>query len=160
MLYSKSAEYAIQAMIYLAEKNSPNPVMIEEIATAYGIPRHFLAKIAQSLVKNKLLVAIRGRNGGVRLGRPANKIYLKSVVEAIDGPSSTEDRCVIGLDYCSDKQPCPLHHNWSIIKEQIDAMLESEDLSDLAHRVIAKRKAMKKAGFPALVGIPKLEDLL
>ncbi len=160
MLYSKSAEYGIQAMIYLAEKNSPGPVMIGEIAKAYGIPKHFLAKITQTLVKNDLLKAIRGRHGGVRLGKPANEIYIKQVVEAIDGPASTEDRCVIGLDYCSDKQPCPLHHSWTIIKKQIDEMLESEDLSDLAHRVIAKRKAMSKAGFPPLVGSPKLDDFL
>ena len=51
MLYTKSAEYAIQAMIYLAEKNSKDPIMVSEAAAAYEIPRQFLAKIAQILVK-------------------------------------------------------------------------------------------------------------
>ena len=48
MLYTKSAEYAIQAMIYLAEKNSKDPIMVSEVAEAYEIPRQFLAKIAQN----------------------------------------------------------------------------------------------------------------
>lgn len=146
-------------MIYLAEKNSPEPVMISEIAAAYEIPQHFLAKIAQTLVKNHLLVAIRCRNGGIRLGKPATDIYVNQIVEVIDGPKSTEDRCVIGLDYCTEEQPCPLHHRWIVIKEQINEMLDSEDLHDLAQRVIEKRIAMKKAGFTSLIGHPKMEVL-
>ncbi len=54
MLYTKSAEYAIQALIYLAEKNSNDPIMVSEVAEAYDIPRQFLAKIAQTLVKHHL----------------------------------------------------------------------------------------------------------
>ncbi len=76
MLYSKSAEYAIQAMIYLAEKNSPDPIMISEIAKAYNMPQQFLAKIAQTLVKQQLLIAIRGRNGGVNLQRIQRIFFL------------------------------------------------------------------------------------
>jgi len=142
MLYSKSAEYAIQAMIYLAETNSPKPVMISQIAKAYNIPQQFLAKIAQTLVKHRLLIAIRGRNGGVKLARPANEIYLNQIVYAVDGPPPEQEQCVIGLDYCSDTAPCPLHHRWKIIREDIRDMLVAEDLADLALRVLEKRKIM------------------
>lgn len=139
-------------MIYLAEKKSPNPVMISEIANAYNIPQHFLAKIAQTLVKHHLLTTIRGRKGGVMLGKPASEIYLKQVVEALDGPDATDDRCVIGLDYCADDVPCPLHHRWIVIREQIIDMLEKEDLSDLADRTLKKRETMHAKGFRDLVG--------
>ena len=50
MLYSKSAEYAIQAMVYLAEAKSEKPVMTAKIAKDYNIPYQFLAKIVQTLV--------------------------------------------------------------------------------------------------------------
>ncbi len=155
MLYSKSAEYAIQAMIYLAEKNSPNPVMISEIAQAYNIPQQFLAKITQILVRHRLLTAIRGRNGGVKLGRPASEIYIHKVVEAVDGPPPEQQQCIIGLDYCSDEQPCPLHNKWSVISEEIKEMLESENLEHLAKRVIEKRSAMRELGIRNLVGAIK-----
>ena len=44
-LYSKSAEYAIQAMIYLSEHSSDKPIMVSKIAVVYNIPYQFLAKI-------------------------------------------------------------------------------------------------------------------
>ncbi len=142
MLYSKSAEYAIQAMIYLAEKDSKDPIMISQIATAYNIPQQFLAKISQTLVKHRLLQAIRGRNGGVRLARPATEIYLNQIVYAVDGPPPEQEQCVIGLDYCSDSVPCPLHHKWKVIREDIREMLGAEDLAHLAERVINKKEQM------------------
>lgn len=146
MLYSKSAEYAIQAMIYLAEKESPDPIMISEIAKAYNIPQQFLAKIAQTLVKHRLIVAIRGRNGGIKLARPASEIYLDQIVYAVDGTPPEQEQCVIGLDYCSDSAPCPLHHKWKVIREEIREMLVAEDLSHLAKRVIDKRLQMREHG--------------
>jgi len=146
MLYTKSAEYAIQAMIYLAEKNSADPIMISQIAGAYNIPQQFLAKIAQTLVKHRLLIAIRGRNGGVKLGDDPNKIYLNQIVNAIDGQKKEKKQCVIGIDDCSDAAPCPLHHRWKDIREDIREMFESENLADLAKRVVEKRNEMLKSG--------------
>ncbi|MEE8335566.1 MAG: Rrf2 family transcriptional regulator [Candidatus Neomarinimicrobiota bacterium] len=154
MLYSKSAEYAIQAMIYLAEKNDPKPVMVGEIAKAYGIPQQFLAKIAQSLVKQRLLFAVRGRNGGLKLARSAEDILLNQIVFAIDGPPPEEDICVIGLDYCSDDAPCPLHHQWKPIRKQIRTLLEEENLAQLARVVIKKRKKMTLEGITSIIGQP------
>jgi Rrf2 family protein len=144
MLYSKSAEYAIQAMIYLTEKKSDKPTMISKIAESYGIPYQFLAKIVQTLVKHRLVKATRGRNGGVNLGRPANEIYLSEIVQAIDGPPPEKEQCVIGLNLCSDETPCPLHDQWKPIRGKIRHMLASEPLDDLANRVIEKRKLMEK----------------
>ncbi|MBT4809911.1 MAG: Rrf2 family transcriptional regulator [Candidatus Marinimicrobia bacterium] len=144
MLYSKSAEYAIQAMIYLTEKKSDKPTMISKIAESYGIPYQFLAKIVQTLVKHRLVKATRGRNGGVNLGRPANEIYLSEIVQAIDGLPPEKEQCVIGLNLCSDETPCPLHDQWKPIRGKIRHMLASEPLDDLANRVIEKRKLMEK----------------
>ncbi|MCH8010723.1 MAG: Rrf2 family transcriptional regulator [Candidatus Marinimicrobia bacterium] len=152
MIYSKSAEYAIQAMIYLAEKASPDPVMIREIAEAYNIPRQFLAKLVQTLVKQRLLIAVRGRKGGVKLGKSASEIFLPDIIRAIDGLPPEKVPCVFGLDYCSDDQPCPLHHKWEMITNQIDDMLKSENLENLARRVAEKHEAMRDSGFSDIIG--------
>ena len=85
MLYTKSAEYAIQAMIYLSENQTDKPTMIATIAEAYNIPYQFLAKIVQNLVKRNLVVAKRGRNGGINLSRNPKYIYLTEIIDAIDG---------------------------------------------------------------------------
>ena len=143
-LYSKSAEYAIQAMIYLSEHPSDKPIMISQIADAYNIPYQFLAKIMQSLVKHRLIVAKRGRSGGVNLGREPKEIYLSEIITVVDGPAPKDEICVIGLDLCSDDAPCPLHHQWGPIRSAIRGMLSEENLEELARRITEKRKAMKK----------------
>ena len=142
MLYTKSAEYAIQAMIYLSENQTDKPTMIAAIAEAYNIPYQFLAKIVQNLVKRNLVVAKRGRNGGIILSRNPKYIYLTEIIDAIDVPHPEKERCVIGLDLCSDESPCPLHHKWKPIRTDIREMLGTENLEELAHRVIEKRKIM------------------
>ena len=142
MLYSKSAEYAIQAMIYLAEAKSEKPVMPAKIAKDYSIPYQFLAKIVQTLVKHRLIKATRGRTGGINLYQDAENIYLYQIVDAVDGPPPEKDQCAIGLDLCSDDTPCPLHHTWKPIKENIRKMLADENLGELAHRVVEKRRSM------------------
>ena len=142
MLYSKSSEYAIQAMVYLAEAKSEKPVMTAKIAKDYNIPYQFLAKIVQTLVKHRLIKATRGRTGGINLYQDAENIYLYQIVDAVDGPPPEEEQCVIGLDLCSDATPCPLHHTWKPIKESIRKMLADENLEELAHRVVEKRKLM------------------
>ncbi len=144
VLYSKSAEYAIQAMIYLTENKFDSPTMIHKIASSYGIPSQFLSKIMQSLVKHRLIHATRGRTGGVTLAKSPKKIYLNDIVVSIDGPILENPQCVIGLNLCSDEVPCPLHDQWKPIKEKMRQMLENESLKHLADRVIAKREKMNR----------------
>ena len=144
VLYSKSAEYAIQAMIYLTENKFDSPTRIHKIASSYGIPSQFLSKIMQSLVKHRLIHATRGRTGGVTLAKSPEKIYLNDIVVCIDGPILENPQCVIGLNLCSDEVPCPLHDQWKPIKEKMRQMLENESLKHLADRVIAKREKMNR----------------
>ena len=140
ILYSKSVEYALQAMIYLAENKPEKPVMIRTIAEENKIPRQFLAKITQSLVKYGLLKAMRGRKGGVNLAIDPKDIYLDQIIYAIDGPSPEKDHCVVGFETCSNDIPCPLHNKWESIRNSIREMIKSESLADLAKNVIEKRK--------------------
>jgi Rrf2 family protein len=56
------------------------------IAQARGIPEKFLLKILRPLVAARVLRSVKGPNGGFRLARPAAKITLLEVVEAVDGP--------------------------------------------------------------------------
>jgi Rrf2 family transcriptional regulator, iron-sulfur cluster assembly transcription factor len=142
MLYSKSSEYAIQAMIYLAENQSMNRIMVNKIAAEYDIPVYFLAKIVQTLSKHHLIRSFRGRNGGIQLNKPAKDIRIIDIVYAIDGPPPEVEMCVIGLDECSDSVACPLHNNWKIIKENIRVLLGHENLDTLAEEVIKKKELL------------------
>jgi len=144
MLYSKSAEYAIQAMIYLAENEGKGLVMVSSIAEAYDIPKHFLAKLVQSLTRNHLIKSYRGRNGGIKLARSAKEITLLQVVNVIEGPPPEQEMCVIGLDICSDSVACPLHNQWEHIKNLVKDTLHDETLADLAEGMRTKRRELAK----------------
>ena len=144
MIYSKSAEYAIQAMIYLAEQSDGRLSMVSTIAEDYDIPRHFLAKLVQTLTRHHLITSYRGRKGGIRLARPAKSITLLQVVTAIEGPPPEQDMCVIGLDICSDAACCPLHNQWKRIKEEVRAALDHQNLQELANGMQQKREQLAR----------------
>ncbi len=145
MLYSKSAEYTIQAMLYLAENEGKGLVMVGSIAEAYNIPKHFLAKLVQTLTRNHLIKSYRGRNGGVELARSSEKITILQIVNAIEGPPPEEEMCVIGLEVCSDDVVCPLHNQWQHIRELVRDTLSNQTLLDLVEGMHQKRRELAKA---------------
>ena len=65
-----------------------------------------MAKVFQKLVHAGLLQSAKGRGGGFCLARPAHEIRLIQIVEAMEGPQAY-DRCVVGLERCTDHMPCP-----------------------------------------------------
>jgi len=154
MLYSKSAEYAIQAMLYLAENEGKGLEMVSSIAEAYNIPKHFLAKLVQTLTRNHLIKSYRGRNGGIKLARPASKVTLLQIVNAIEGPPPELEMCVIGLDVCSDNVACPLHSQWQHVRSLVRDTLSHQTLADLAEGMRQKRHELTQ-----LLHGPELEAL-
>ena len=69
------------------------------------IPEKFLAKILQRLSKAGLLRSIRGSNGGFSLRKPAGKITMLEVIEALEGPVAI-NRCLLRKGECAEDQVC------------------------------------------------------
>jgi Rrf2 family protein len=86
MIYSRSAEYAVRALTNLASHPELTQKMARQIAEEEKLPVYFLAKTLQQLARKGLLRSTKGPNGGFGLNRPARKITLQDVVEALDGP--------------------------------------------------------------------------
>jgi Rrf2 family transcriptional regulator, iron-responsive regulator len=102
MRLTKQTNYAVRMLMYCAANNSQLS-RIPEIARAYGVSELFLFKILQPLNKAGLVETVRGRNGGVRLGRPAEKITLFDVVKV------TEDSFAMAECFEDDGDvDCPL----------------------------------------------------
>lgn len=130
-MFSKSCEYGIQAMIYIAlHSENGSRVGLNEIADTQQVPKHFLSKILQMLVKHKLLESVKGPNGGFYLKRNPSKINLLEIVKIIDN-LDIFDRCAIGLKECSDNNPCPVHHEYKIVKNKIRSTLKEKNLTIL-----------------------------
>ncbi len=122
-------------MIFIALHSSEDEnVELNRIASKQDIPKHFLSKILQLLVKHKLLVSMKGPKGGFNLNRPADEITLIEVVEAIDGLDMF-NQCGIGFKRCNDDHPCPIHHEYKHVRNRIQELFETKTLKELTKEV-------------------------
>ena len=84
---------------------------------------------------------MRGPGGGFLLTRPADQIFVRDIVQAIDGFESVRRRCVLGLDECRDDQPCPLHDYWKGFRETFLGGVAGLTLEKLGETLERKRRA-------------------
>ena len=106
-MLSKTCEYALRAMIYVAHKSKEGQIVsIKEISENIDSPELFIGKILQGLSKKGFLQSFKGRYGGFYIDEKDAKASLADIVIAIDGDKMFK-RCGVGLDYCSEKRPCP-----------------------------------------------------
>lgn len=132
-MFSKTAEYAIRATIYIAQKSAPDHKLgIEEIARAIDSPASFTAKILQLLTRGQeLICSVRGPNGGFYMTSEALQLPLLKVLELIKEDDQLH-KCVLGLQECSEVNPCPLHHRYKKIKPEMLRMFEGMTIGQLA----------------------------
>ena len=86
MKISRSTEYGLIAVGYIAMNKEPGLVRAERVSKAYDIPLEYLLKILQQLVRGNILRSKRGPRGGFTLARPASKITMLQILEIVDGP--------------------------------------------------------------------------
>jgi Rrf2 family protein len=86
MKLSRMSSYAVRALVHLAGQETGWPVASHTIAQAKGMPERFLLKVLVALVRARILLSVKGPNGGYRLVRSAKDISLLEIVEAVDGP--------------------------------------------------------------------------
>lgn len=132
-MFSKSTEYALRAIIYLAQKSSvEQKIGITELAEAIGSPKSFTAKILQKLTRdNRLISSTTGPTGGFYLTDQAKKKSLLHVLTLLEDEGIITG-CILGLKECSATNPCPLHFQYKNIKPQLLDMLDHKSINELA----------------------------
>ena len=132
-MFSKSTEYALRAIIYLAQKSSPDQkIGITELAEAIDSPKSFTAKILQKLTRgNKLISSVTGPTGGFYLTEQSKKKSLLHVLNLLEDEGIITG-CILGLKECSEKNPCPMHNQYKLIKPQLLDMLDHKTILELA----------------------------
>jgi len=143
VIYSRSCEYAIRALMRLAQAPQGKPLMVKQIAEQDGIPAYFLAKVLQQLARRGLLRSSKGPTGGFALRAPANEITLVQIVEALDGLTEYQ-RCVSGLSECTDDTPCGMHDAWKQLRSRIMEYLEQTTIADLVQALQEKQRALEE----------------
>jgi len=137
-MFSRSAGYAIQALIYLAEQPPGQLTGAREIAASAQIPIPFLWKILRNLSQKRLLRSFKGVQGGYELARPPGKITIAQVLNATQG-SDLLDACILLHRACDEGNPCPLHGFWRDSKRQLERFVQRTTLADVARSAASPR---------------------
>jgi len=88
---TKKLLFAIEAVLDIAYNGGAAPVRSAEITEREGIPRRYLEPVLQELVREKILIGIRGPSGGYRLARERRRITLGDIVRTVRQLETGED---------------------------------------------------------------------
>jgi len=131
-MISKSCKYAIRAAIFIASQAGDNKKLgVKEIADEIEAPPAFTAKILQTLNKHKIVTSLKGPYGGFFCETYQLNLPVIDIVNAIDGTAVFKE-CVMGLHLCSDEHPCPMHHQYAEIRNNLLQSFQQTTLGSLA----------------------------
>ena len=142
MRLTRQSSYAIRTLIYCAV-NEPKLSRIADIAKAHAISELFLFKLIKPLVEAGLIETVRGRKGGIRLGRPAGEITLLDTIKLTEESFAMAECFEGGGDIlCPLADACDLN---SALREALGAffdVLESYTIADLAEKRVNLRQRL------------------
>lgn len=133
MQITRQADYALRALLYLAEQGAHTTCSTRKIAEEMQIPLSFLAKIIAQLSLSGLINTARGAKGGVSLAKSINAISMYDAVVAIDGPIHLNE-CTVEDEFCPFEDTCPIHQVWLEAEALLIGKLMKTTLSELLDR--------------------------
>lgn len=129
-MLSQTAEYALRALVLLAEGAPARTAKVGELADALDIPQNYLSKTLHTLVGTGVVASTRGKGGGFRLARDPAAISLLDVVDPFDR-LGTRPACLLGQGECSDAHACAAHASWKAVSQQVQLFFLQTTLADL-----------------------------
>lgn len=143
-LFSKTCEYAMRAVFYIASHSTDESRPgVKEIAENINSPEHFLAKILQKLSKGGIVSSIKGPNGGFFIESQGLHRPLADIITCLEGDDIFTG-CGMGLSYCSESNPCPLHHEFKKVRNQLTHMLYHTTIGEFNGELLAGALTLSK----------------
>jgi len=137
----RNTDYALRAMVHLAQNYKNGPVSSRAIAEKENVPYQLMCKLMQKLNNAGLVTSYMGPQGGFSLGREPSEINILEVVETIQKPISL-NRCLLAGDICPRQKQCPVRPKLIDLQEYIGKYLSNITLDELVS--CNSKKAKKK----------------
>lgn len=128
MQLTSFTDYGLRALIYMASLPEGQMTNISEVTDVYGVSRNHMVKIINQLSRAGFVMAVRGKNGGIRLGKPADAIHIGDVVRALEPLSLVN--CI--PDFCHITPACRLKQ---VLQQSVQRFLQELDQHTLADMV-------------------------
>jgi len=129
---SKKMLFAIEAVLDIAYHASSEPVQSREITRRQGIPKRYLEQALQQLVREQILIGVRGPRGGYRLARERRRITIGDIVRSVrkmetaDDPLQEDTGSQLG---CQVVRPI-----WMDMQEDMMTHLDAVTIDDMCNR--------------------------
>ncbi|MBL8962327.1 MAG: Rrf2 family transcriptional regulator [Gemmatimonadetes bacterium] len=129
MLLSGTTQYAIRAVVHVAEHAVDEPLRVDEIAAALDVPRNYLSKTLHQLVRAGVLRSGRGPRGGFQLAEAPEALTLARVAAPFD--DLAQRKCLLGRATCTSRSPCSAHGRWEKLSSAMLAFFGRTTIADL-----------------------------
>jgi len=140
---NRQTDYAVRVILALAKRGEGIRLSTGEIQREMLIPPALMTRIVAKLAHEGLVNTFPGRDGGLMLPRPADRISLKDVVEAFEGPILlSECMQVKGEDDCPFRSNCPVRSKWGRVQVAMMREMASISFEDLAQEAAGIPVAM------------------
>ena len=151
MRLSHLADYAVVLMTAAARRPAGARLSATELACETGVPLPTAQKLMGQLAGCGLLRSMRGAGGGFSLARPAQKISLADVVEAVEGPIAMS-ACSDGKFDCALDAHCRVKPHMGIVGNAVRGALDAVSLQALCSPAKAGVQPTNKSWAPAFAG--------
>lgn len=144
MRITQEADYALRITGLLAGETMA--VGAPNIAESVCVPKRFAMKILRRLAENGVVTAVRGVSGGYKLAIPAERLTLRRVVEAVDGPILLQ-KCLCDDYVCTrnaNKGCCRYHRVFASLSAAVSAALERLTVADMVNGDLPMEMLLKK----------------
>lgn len=135
------SDYSLRILMYAALREGAQ-FSVDEVAQAYGLSRHHVAKAVNYLTQRGYLTARRGRGGGLCLGRSAREIYIGTVVRETESGAPLIECFDPVTNTCPLIKACVLKRALKEAWEAFFAVLDNYTLADLTKRPRALREVL------------------
>ena len=137
-MLTQRTKYALRAMLLLAAQPKGGLMLVGDIADTRKIPRKFLEQILLELKSHGLLTSVRGKHGGYKLGRPAEKITYGEIIRITDGALAPIACASLAFyrkcDDCEDEKVCAIRKTMRAVRDSMAEILDTVTLADGAAR--------------------------
>ena len=127
MQLTSFTDYGLRALIYMASLPDGQMTNITEVTETYGVSRNHMVKIINQLSREGYVAAVRGKNGGIRLGKPAQDIRIGDVVRSLEPLALVN----CSSEFCHITSACRLKMALSKAVQSFLKELDNYTLADL-----------------------------
>jgi Rrf2 family protein len=141
MKITYKGDYALKAVLALAENYGQEIITIHELAARIDAPIKFLEQVLLDLKQGGFVESRRGKVGGYMLARAPSQIRLGEVVRFVDGPIEPISCCERRYAGCKDMYSCAFRDIWHQVSESTALIIDGVTFEDILERSVATTPA-------------------